>query len=127
MKTFVTSVVFLLVGFVIGFYVRYRYCEWHQTSEAMQAMVESLESHDALLAAMSARTISLIDSGHDQQAVQMLSFPIASYYYVYASSKFTNAQRLKLRAMIDDLAKSNQVVAAQIVGEMSDKTNWWQK
>jgi hypothetical protein len=86
----------MLVGFAMGFYVRYRYCEWHETTEAMQAMVESLESHDALLASMSANTIRLIDSGQDQKAVQMLSFPIASYYYVYASSEFTNAQRLNL-------------------------------
>ena len=84
-------------------------------------MVESIESHNALMAAMSARTISLIDSGQDQKAVQMLSFPIASYYYVYASSEFTNPQRLKLRAMIDDLAKSNQIVAATIAEEISNK------
>ena len=87
----------------------------------MQAMVEGMESHEALMASMSARTISLIDSGQDQQAVQMLSFPIASYYYVYASSEFTNAQRLKLRALIDGLARSNQVVASQIATEMKDK------
>ena len=84
-------------------------------------MVESLESHDALLASMSAHTIGLIDSGQDQQAVQTLSFPIASYYYVYASSTFTNEQRLKLRALIDGLASTNRIVAAQIAKEMSDK------
>ena len=83
----------------------------------MQQMVDGMESSDALMAAMSANTIRLIDSGQDQQAVQMLSFPIASYYYIYASSEFTNAQRLKLRAMIDNLASTNQVVAAQIAEE----------
>jgi hypothetical protein len=121
MKTLIISVVCLLVGLWSGFYIGYRYWDRHSTNEAMQAMVESLESHDALLASMSARTISLIDSGQDQQAVQMLSFPIASYYYVYASSEFTNAQRLKLRALIDGLASTNQIVAAQIAKEMKDK------
>jgi hypothetical protein len=87
----------------------------------MQAMVESLESHGALMASISAHAISLIDSGQDQQAVQMLSFPIASYYYVYASSTFTNEQRLKVRALIDGLASTNQIVAAQIAEEMSRK------
>jgi hypothetical protein len=127
MKTFVASVVFLLVGIAIGCYVGYRYCDRHTSNEAMQAMVESLESHDALMASMSAHTIGLIDSGQDQKAVQMLSFPIASYYYVYASSRFTNEQRLKLRALIDGLASTNQIVAAQIAKEMSEKTNNWQK
>ena len=84
-------------------------------------MVESLESSDALMATMSARTVGLIDSGQDQKAVQMLSFPIAHYYYIYATSTFTNEQRLKLRAMIDLLASTNQVVAAQIAEEMNEK------
>ncbi|HKW29121.1 MAG TPA: hypothetical protein VJT54_07290 [Verrucomicrobiae bacterium] len=124
MKTFVTSIILLLVGLAAGFYIGYRYCDRHTSNLAMQAMVESLESHNALMASMSARTISLIDSGQDQQAVQMLSFPIASYYYVYASSRFTNEQRLKLRALIDGLASTNQIVAAQIAREMSNKPSF---
>jgi hypothetical protein len=121
MKAFIASVFSLLVGLAVGCYIGYRYCDRHTSNVAMQQMVESLESSDALLATMSARTISLIDSGQDQKAVQMLSFPIASYYYIYASSTFTNEQRLKLRAMIDTLASTNQIVAAQIAKEMSDK------
>ena len=121
MKTFVASVIFLLVGLATGFYIGYRDYHKHIADEAVQQLVESTESSDALMAGMSARTISLIDSGQDQQAVQMLSFPIAQYYYIYASSEFTNAQRLKLRVLIDNLASSNQVVAAQIAKEMSDK------
>jgi hypothetical protein len=124
MKIFVTTIISLLLGLALGFYIGYRYCDRHTSNEAMQAMVESLESHDALLASMSANTIRLIDSGQDQKAVQMLSFPIASYYYVYASSRFTNEQRLKLRAMIDGLASTNQVVAAQIANEMSNKPSF---
>jgi hypothetical protein len=127
MKTFVASAISLLVGLAMGCYVGYRYYEKHITNEAIQQMVESLESYDALMASMSARTISLIDSGQDQKAVQILSYPIAYYYYIYASSTFTNEQRLKLRAMIDTLASTNQIVAAQIAKEMSDKkemTTW---
>ena len=124
MKTLIASTVCLLVGLAIGVYIGYRYHDKHYNNVAMQAMVESLESHDALMASVSAHTISLIDSGQGQQAVQMLSLPIASYYYVYASSTFTNEQRLKLRAMIDALASTNQIVAAQIATEMSDKRKW---
>jgi hypothetical protein len=121
MKTCVASVIFLLLGLAMGFYAGNRSYHKHIADEAVQQLVESTESSDALMAAMSARTISLIDSGQDQQAVQMLSFPIAHYYYIYASSTFTNEQRLKLRAMIDGLASTNQIVAAQIAKEMSDK------
>ena len=121
MKTLIACVICLLAGLAIGGYSGYRYCDRYETNEAMQAMVESLESSQAMIAAMSASTISLIDSGQDQKAVQMLSFPIASYYFIYASSTFTNAQRLKVRAMIDNLASTNQIVAAQIAEEMKEK------
>src|SRR5438046_3013466 len=97
MKTCVGSVIFLLLGLAVGFYAGNRSYHKRIADEAVQQLVESTESSDALMAAMSARTISLIDSGQDQQAVQMLSFPIAHYYYIYASSTFTNDQRLKLR------------------------------
>ena len=121
MKICVASVILLLVGLAVGFYIGYRDYQEHIASEAVQQLVESTESSDALMAAMSARTISLIDSGQDEKVVEMLSFPIAHYYYIYASSTFTNEQRLKLRAMIDGLASTNQIVAAQIAKEMSDK------
>ena len=124
MKTFIASVISVLIGLATGWHFGYRYCDRHTSNEAMQAMVESLESHAALMASMGARAISLIDSGQDQQAVQMLSFPIAHYYYVYASSTFTNEQRLKVRALIDGLASTNQIVAAQIAEEMKDKKKW---
>jgi hypothetical protein len=123
MKTFVASVVSLLVGLAIGCCIGYRYYEWHITNEAIQQMVKGGESSDAYEAAMSARAIGLIDSGEEQKAVRMLSYPIAHYYYIYASSTFTNEQRLKLRAMIDSLASTNQIVAALIAEEMSDKTS----
>ena len=121
MKTCVASVIFLLVGLAVGFYIGYLDYQKRIASEAVQQLVESTESSDALMAAMSARTISLIDSGQDQKVVEMLSFPIAHYYYIYGSSTFTNEQRLKLRAMIDRLASTNQIVAAQIAKDTSDK------
>lgn len=121
MKTCVVSVISVLVGLAIGWHFGYRYCERSYTNEAIRQMLEQTESSDALMASMGARTISLIDSGQDQSAIQMLSFPVASYYYIYASSTFTNEQRLRLRALIDGLATTNPIVAAQIAKEMSDK------
>jgi len=121
MKTSVVSLVSLLVGLAVGWHLGYHNCDRHYTNVAMRQMVEQIESSDALMANMSVHTIGLIASGQDQNAVRMLSFPIAHYYYIYASSTFTNEQRLKLRELIDGLARTNQIVAAQIAKEMSEK------
>ena len=114
MKACVASIIFLLIGLATGFYIGYRDFHKHIADEAVQQLVESGESSDALLATFSVKTIGLIESGQNQKAVQMLSFPLAHYYYTYSSSQFTNKQRLKLRAMIEELASTNQMVAAQM-------------
>ena len=119
MKASVASIFFLLIGLAVGCYVGYRYCDKHTSNEAIQQMVESGERSDALAAVTSMRAIGLIDSGTPQQAVQALSYPIARYYFIYATSAFTNEERLKLRASIETLASTNQTVAAQIAKEMS--------
>jgi hypothetical protein len=124
MKTVVASVMSLLVGLAVGGYAGYWYYDRHTTNEAIKQMVEGGESSQALLAHLSAQTIGLIDSGQDQQAVQMLSFPIASYYFVYATSAFTNEQRLRVRATIEKLASTNQIVAARIAEEMGRGKKW---
>jgi len=114
MKTIVTSLGSLLIGLAIGSYVGYRYYERHITSEAVRQMVDAGESSDALLAETSTRAIAFIDSGEAQKAVEMLSRRIAHYYSTYSTNTFINEERLKLRAMIEDLARTNQTVAAQI-------------
>ncbi len=117
MKTFITVIVSVLVGLALGCYVGYRYCDRHITNAAVRQMVESEESSDALAAATSARAIRFIASGEPQKAVETLARPMAHYYSIYATSRFTNEHRLKLRAMIDGLASRNQTVAAQIAAE----------
>jgi hypothetical protein len=114
MKVAIFTTVSLLIGLVTGCYVGYRYCEKRATNEAIQQMVEGAESSDALMAVTSARAIGFIDSGETQKAVEMLSRPIAHYYSIYATSPFTNERRLRLRAMTEELAKTNQTLAAQI-------------
>ena len=120
MKTCIASVISLLVGLAIGWPLGCHYYDRHYTNLAIQQMVEDIESSDAMTASLNTHAIGLIDSGQDQTAVQILSIPVASYYFLYASSQFTNEQRLKLRILIDRLASSNQIVAAQIAKEMSN-------
>jgi hypothetical protein len=114
MKTFITCFACLLIGLAVGCCVGYRHHDRHITNEAITRMVEGGESSDALIAATSARAIGFIDSGEPQKAVEILSHPVAHYYVIYATGAGTNEQRLKLRALIDGLASTNQAVAAQI-------------
>src|ERR1035438_3711183 len=118
MKVLITTAISLLAGLSMGFYVGYKYCDRHSTNEAVLAMVERDESSDALMAAISGHAIGLIESGQDQAAVQLLSGPVVRYYYFFATSTFTNEHRSKMRSMIEQLANTNQIVAAQIARAM---------
>ena len=114
MKIFIELAVCLVVGLAMGFYVGYRYYEWHITNEAVQLMTEQRESSDGEHAAEAVRVIELIGSGDSSNAVRMLSTPIANYYQWYAVYADTDRER-KLRAFIEQLASTNQVVADAIL------------
>ena len=124
MKTFVASVIFLLVGLAIGCFAGYRYCDRHTTNEAIQQMVEGMESDSGAAALSAVHCISSIESGDTQKAVQMLAFPIATYYSAYALHSGTNEERLKIRAQIEQLASTNQLIAAWL---KKASTNYWSK
>ena len=65
MKTLIASCVSIfLAGMVIGSYIGYRYYERHITNEAIEQMVQGIESSDKLEAIRSIRTIELIEAGN---------------------------------------------------------------
>jgi hypothetical protein len=76
-------------------------------------MVEAGESSDGAEAARAARAIQFIDAGQHEEAVRLLSGPVAHYYSVYGALN-TNERRSKVRSLIEELAKTNQVVAGRI-------------
>jgi hypothetical protein len=80
--------------------------------------MQEIEDDNAIAAIFAVNTIPLIESGQTQNAVRMLSFPIARYYSIYTTKFYTNDVRLKLRAKIEQLASTNQIVAAQIKEEL---------
>lgn len=121
MKTFIASLTCLLIGLAIGYYVGHRHDQGGSTDVGVQQLVEAGESSDALLVATSARAISFIDAGQTQRAIETLSRPIAHFYTVYTSSTSGNERRLALRAMIEELARTNITVAAQIAEEKIDR------
>jgi hypothetical protein len=112
MKTFLASVVSLILGLGLGWYLEHHRAEREKT-EIVQQMVEGGESSDGEHAARAARAIQFIDSGQPQEAVRLLSAPIAHYYSV-SGELSVNERRSNVRSLIEGLAKSNQVVAARI-------------
>jgi hypothetical protein len=114
MKTLIASVAALLVGLGIGWYIGHRDYDRHTTNEAVALAVQGAESSDALTAALWARAIQFIESGQTQQAVQLLSGPVAHYYALYGDTVSNDERSMKLRALIQELASSNQVVSARI-------------
>jgi hypothetical protein len=72
-----------------------------------------IESSEGEQAARAVRAIQAINSGDAKGAVQLLSHPIAYYYLLY-SDLDTNDRRKRMITMIEQLARTNQVVAARI-------------
>jgi hypothetical protein len=118
MKIIVTSLISLLVGIGVG---------WHfgHTIPAAQVVKKSALKtddywHDPLApvefstAALATETIGYIDSGETQRAIEHLSVPIAHYYTEFAYHPSTNDDLIKLRDSIEQLARTNAVVAARI-------------
>jgi hypothetical protein len=103
----------LLLGLVIGWYIEHRRAE-HEKTGIVSQMVQDTEVSERERAARAARAIQLIESGEAQQAVQLLSTPVAYYYSLYADAGRKDDRSVQLLALIEQLARTNQVVAARI-------------
>ncbi len=113
MKTLIASIVSLLCGLAIGWYIGHGRAGREKT-EIVQQMVQGGESADGEHAARAVRAIELVESGKASDAVQLLSIPIAHYYSVYSDTGRGDERRARLRALIEQLAKTNQTVAVRI-------------
>jgi hypothetical protein len=112
MKILFATVISLFLGLGIGWYIGHRqafYCVPETTREAL----EGIESAEGEAAARAVRAIEAIDSRDAQGAVQLLSHPVAHYYLLY-SDIATNDRRKRMIALIEQLARTNQIVAARI-------------
>jgi hypothetical protein len=114
MRTFIPSLICLLVGLSAGFFVGYRYYERHITSEATQQMIQGMESSQRLAAARGVRAIELIQSGQTQQAIRMFSVPVADFYSWYAPLAHNDEETKKLLVWIEQAASTNAAVASAI-------------
>jgi hypothetical protein len=117
MKTLIVSFVSLLLGLSAGWYFEHRQAE-HEMTDA----VKQIQIHNRQEAAIDLRAIELIQSGDTQQVVQLLSFPIASFYAwnmnlihnENATVPWNDEVTRGLLNQIEQFAQTNAVVAAQI-------------
>jgi hypothetical protein len=117
MKTLIASFVSLLLGLAVGWYFEHR-----QANDEMTDAVKHVQIHNRQEAAIDLRAIELIQSGDTQQVVQLLSIPIASFYAWNMNLMHNDTATIPwndevtrgLLAQIEQFARTNQVIAAQI-------------
>ena len=92
MKALIASVVSLLFGLAIGWYIERGRAE-HEKTQIVQQTVEGSETSDRERAVRAVRAIESIQSGDTQKAVQLLSTPVAQYYTLYTESGIRDEKR----------------------------------
>ena len=112
MKTIVTSLVSLLVGIALGWYVGYMRPNTKANREAMKHFA-IIDADDSMAAAIAVRAIPLIQTGEGQKAVEELKRPIGMFYRFH-KPRVSSEEQSNLLARIEQLATTNQVIATEI-------------
>jgi len=114
----------LLVGCALGWFVGYVHPSSKAARHAVQYM-NRVEPDFVASAIYGLASIPLILSGDTNAAIERLSHPIASYYRLYALDPGTNDYRLRMRRVIDEMARTNPIVANSIQRET--KRDGWRE
>jgi hypothetical protein len=109
----IVSVVTLLLGLLAGRYFEHRHAEREMT-DVINQMQQPIESSEQVHALRAVRAIQMIDSGESSNAVQLLSRPIADYYYFHAELTHNDERTKDVLAMIERLAITNALIAEAI-------------
>jgi hypothetical protein len=118
MKPAVALTCGLILGLALGWFAGYVHPRNVATRRAVQ-FVDRVEPGFHGEAVYAIKAVQLIEAGNTDFAVKVLATPIASYYRLYAIQPGTNEHRLRARAVIDELARTNSTVAAAIQSEMA--------
>jgi hypothetical protein len=114
MKILIACISLLVVGLLIGWQFGQRHAG-RSTTAAVQQLVEFTEASEYAEAARDARVISSIESGDTKEAVLLLSTSVAHYCNTYSGYVVKSEQRSNLLAIIDQMAKTNQVLRSLIL------------
>ena len=114
MKILIACILSLGVGLLIGWQFGQRHAG-RETTAAVQQLVEFTETSQDAEAARDARVISSIESGDTKEAVRLLSTPVAHYCNTYSGYIVKSERRSNLLAIIDQMAKTNQVLRLRIL------------
>lgn len=113
MKTYSASAISLAVGLMVGWYTE-RFISEREKTRMVQEMVEHTRGSEEERVARATLAIEAIESGQSNRAVELLAMPIAYYHALYGDSPSKDERTRRLLARIDELAKTNQLVAARI-------------
>ena len=115
MKTLVAlvaSLVSLLVGVALGWYLGYARPATKANREAIKQFA-IMDADDSMAAAIAVRAIPLIQAGESEKAVKGLVRPIGMFYRFHKPRVSTEEQS-NLLTRIEQLAVTNQVIATEI-------------
>jgi hypothetical protein len=116
MKPIIVFVVCIVFAAGVGWYCG----KTGSATREGQLLMQESEDDNAIATVYDIAAIRLIESGETQKSMRSLSVPIARYYYLYAIHAGTNEDRLKLLAQIEQLMRTNQVVANEITNQMAN-------
>ncbi len=117
MKTLIVSFISLLLGLAAGWYFEHR-----QTEHEMTDAVKHVQILNRQEAAVDLKAIESIQSGDTQRLVQFLSARVANFYSWNmnliqngtATNDWNDTVTTDLLTQIEQFARTNQMVAAQI-------------
>ena len=120
MKTLIVFFSALLLGLAGGAVFTLRSAD-HEVAEVVTEMQQPHESSARLETLRSIRAIELIQSGESSNAIQLLSEPIASYYYFQAKLAHNDQRIQETLALIEQFARTNRLIADAITNQMQGK------
>jgi hypothetical protein len=113
MRTIIAFVFCLALGVVVGWYIERNHAE-RVLTEGLAQGLQAIERCEAVEAAHGVRAVTLIQSGENDKAVRFLCAPIAHYYYIYSTTALQDRRGSQLRILIEELVKTNELVADEM-------------
>ena len=107
----------LVIGIVVGWlagYVHPNRKDMRRLERYTEKVQKEREPDSTATVIYSIKGVQLIAAGLTNEAIEILSHPIARYYQSYAANPGTNEYRRRMRQVIDDLARTNLIVGASL-------------